>query len=317
VTGKGALIELALMTEPQMGGSYQQLLALTRWAEEIGFDAFARSDHYLDGERSAPVTDALASLAGLARDTTSIQLVVLVTPLTFRHPAVIAKTAVTIDEMSAGRLGLGVGTVWMESEHRAFGMDLHSLGERFDRFEETLGYVRASFSGAGGFSGRHYALEAIEVLPRPVGPLPIIVGGGGMRRTPSLAGRFADEYNMFACERDVFEQRVAVMRDAALEAGRNPDDIAVSIATNTLVAPTDAEFEDLIAAKAARKEMSPDEYRSHLRAHNLLHGTPEEAADGIERLRLMGVSRVYLQEFSSLGDVETEKLAAVVAAARR
>lgn len=305
------------MTEPQMGGSYEQLVTLARWAEETGLDAFARSDHYLDDERSVPATDALASLAGLARDTTSIQLVVLVTPLTFRHPAVIAKTAATIDEMSAGRLGLGIGTGWMQSEHRAFGMDLHSLGERFDRFEETLEYVRASFSGAGGFTGRHYALEAIEVLPRPVGRLPIIVGGGGMRRTPTLAGRFADEYNMFACEPDVFERRVAVMRDAAVDAGRNPDDIAVSIATNTLVAPTEAAFDELIAAKAARKRMSPSEYRSHLRSRNLLHGTPDEAADGIDRLRRMGVSRVYLQEFSSLGDVETEKLAAVVAAARR
>jgi alkanesulfonate monooxygenase SsuD/methylene tetrahydromethanopterin reductase-like flavin-dependent oxidoreductase (luciferase family) len=261
------------MVEPQLGGSYERLLALARWAEDIGLDSFARSDHYLHFGTSSPATDALTTFGGLARETERIQLVVLVTPITFRHPAVIAKTAATIDEMSGGRLGLGIGTGWMEPEHEAFGMDLPDLTERFDRFAETLAYVRAATSGSGGFRGTHYELRPIDVLPRPEA-LPIIVGGSGMRRTPTLAGRFADEYNIFTCERELFEQRVAVMRAA------------------------------------------PDEYVELLRAQNVPHGTPEEAAAGIERMAAMGVSKVYLQEMSALDDVDTAKLGSIVGAVR-
>jgi len=308
-------VRLGLMVEPQLGGSYERLLALARWAEDIGLDSFARSDHYLHFGTSSPATDALTTFGGLARETERIQLVVLVTPITFRHPAVIAKTAATIDEMSGGRLGLGIGTGWMEPEHEAFGMDLPDLTERFDRFAETLAYVRAATSGSGGFRGTHYELRPIDVLPRPEA-LPIIVGGSGMRRTPTLAGRFADEYNMFTCERELFEQRVAVMRAAALEAGRDPDTITLSLATNTIVASTEAAFREMIAPRAARREATPDEYVELLRAQNVPHGTPEEAAAGIERMAAMGVSKVYLQEMSALDDVDTAKLGSIVGAVR-
>ena len=205
-------MDLGLMVEPQVGGTYQRLLELARWSEAQGLTAFARSDHYLNGSESAHATDALTSLAGLARETERIELVSLVSPLTFRHPAVMAKSAATIDEMSGGRFALGIGTGWMEDEHEAFGIELYSLRERFSRLFETLSYVRAAFSGTEGYNGRHYDLASgIDVLPRPLN-VPIVIGGQGMQKTPALAGRFADEYNMFATDTETIETRLEVMR---------------------------------------------------------------------------------------------------------
>lgn len=194
-------MEFGLMVEPQVGGSYSELRDLARWAEDQGIDAFARSDHFLNQDASAPSTDALTTYGGLAEATHSIQLVVLVTPLTFRHPAVIAKTAATLDEMSGGRFALGVGTGWMQSEHDAFGLDLPPLAERFDRLGETLAYVHAAFTSNEGFEGRYYHLDPIDVLPRPAS-VPIVVGGSGPKKTPTYAGQFADEYNLFVTDRD-------------------------------------------------------------------------------------------------------------------
>jgi alkanesulfonate monooxygenase SsuD/methylene tetrahydromethanopterin reductase-like flavin-dependent oxidoreductase (luciferase family) len=308
-------MQLGLMTEPQTGGTYDQLLELARWAEARGLDSFARSDHYLAGSTSAHATDALTTLAGLARDTERIQLAVMVTPLTFRHPAVIAKTAATIDEMSDGRFALGIGTGWMETEHDTFGIELHDLPERFDRLAETLGYVRAAFAGSQGFQGERYGLQPVDVLPRPTGELPIIIGGGGMRLTPTLAGRFADEYNMFACETETFERRTAVMREAAGATGRDPEEIAVSFAAPTVVAATEDGFRHLVADRAARREVTPDEYLKLLRARNIPHGTPEQAAGILRQIAEMGVTKTYLHEPKPLGDIDTATLGAVVAAA--
>ena len=308
-------MQLGLMTEPQMGGTYSQLLELARWAEARGLDSFARSDHYLAGTTSAHATDALTALAGLARDTERIQLVVMVTPLTFRHPAVIAKTAATIDEMSGGRFALGIGTGWMETEHDTFGIELHALPERFRRLAETLGYVRAAFSGSQGFQGQRYELQPVEVLPRPTGALPIIIGGAGMRLTPTLAGRFADEYNMFACETEIFERRIAVMRESARASGRDPEEIAVSFAAPTVVADSEDGFRRLVADRAARRGVTPDEYLDLLRVRNIPHGTPEQAADVLRQIAAMGVTKTYLHEPDALGDVDTAKIDAIIAAA--
>ena len=189
-------MHFALMTEPQMGGTYDQLLTIARWAEDRGLVSFARSDHYYSSADPAhDATDAFATLAGLARDTETIRLCVLVSPVTFRHPAVIVKNAVTIDQMSGGRFDLGIGTGWMSEEHEAFGLNLWPMAERFGRFDDALHYVRAALGPQPArHDGTYYQLEA-DVKPGPTGPLPIIVGGTGKKRTPTLAGRYADEYN--------------------------------------------------------------------------------------------------------------------------
>jgi len=304
-------MQLGLMTEPQAGGTYERLLELARWAEANGLDAFARSDHYLDGERSAPTTDALTSLAGLARETSRIQLVVLVTPLTFRHPAIIAKTAATIDEMSGGRFALGIGTGWMEEEHEAFGIPLPDLRERFSRLYETLAYVRAAFDGSGGFRGRHYELAPIDVLPRPTGPLPIVVGGGGMRRTPTIAGRFADEYDMFVTDAATIRRRIETMQEAATAAGRDPATIRVSVMGPAVVAETDAEYQRLLADRAAKRGISVPEYVQLLEERNVPRGTAGQAREILAGLEDLGVDRYYIQRYAPLETIDTERLTAV------
>jgi alkanesulfonate monooxygenase SsuD/methylene tetrahydromethanopterin reductase-like flavin-dependent oxidoreductase (luciferase family) len=298
------------MVEPQVGGSYARLRDLAQWADGIGLDAFARSDHFLDQDRSAPATDAMTTCGGLAETTERIQLVVLVTPLTFRHPAVIAKTATTLDEMSGGRFALGVGTGWMQSEHDAFGLELPPLGERFDRLFETLGYLRAAFSSDRGFSGDYYRLDPIEVLPHPIN-VPIVVGGGGPEKTPSYAGRFADEYNMFVADEQAVRQRLGVMRQAAVEAGRSADAVSLSFVGPAVVAPDEASYRSMLHGRGARRDQSADEYESFLTERNVPHGTPDRARESVATLERLGVSRYYVQEYKDLAAIDTGSLETV------
>lgn len=308
-------MDYALMTEPQVGGSYDDLLGVAKWAESAGLVAFARSDHYLNMAESAHATDAMATLAGLARDTTSIRLTVLVSPITFRHPAIIAKTATTIDEMSGGRLELGIGTGWMQQEHDAFGLDLPPLRERFSRLYETLAYIHAAFgrSDETGFHGRHYHLDDIEVMPRPTGPLPIIVGGTGRSRTPMMAGRFAQEYNVFASSPETLAIRLGAMRDAAGSVGRDPDEILVSTMTAVYVGVDAADYEEVLGEAAASRGQTPEELAELLRKRGTPHGTADEVADHIAAWSKAGVGRIYIHDYSHLASIDTDRLDSVLA----
>lgn len=310
-------MELGLMVEPQVGGSYQQLLELAQWSEEQELDAFARADHYLNGDQSAHTTDALTSLAGLARETDRIELVSLVSPLTFRHPAVLAKTAATIDEMSGGRFALGVGTGWMEAEHEAFGIELYTLWERFSRLFETLSYLRSAFTGTDGFSGRHYHLApGLDVLPRPAN-VPIVVGGSGMKKTPTMAGRFADEYNMFATDTATIEKRLEVMRDAADAAGRKPEDIRISISSQAMIADTEKDYRTLLTERGASRNMTADEYEAFLAGRNVPRGTLDTVVDAVDNFAGIGVTRFYLQEYAALDEIDTDRIGPIFNALRR
>jgi alkanesulfonate monooxygenase SsuD/methylene tetrahydromethanopterin reductase-like flavin-dependent oxidoreductase (luciferase family) len=202
------------MTEPQLGGTYDDLLRFARHAETLELDSFARSDHLAWRGSPTAATDAFATLGGLARDTETIRLCVLVTPITFRHPAIIAKNAATIDQMSGGRLDLGVGTGWNQHEHDVLGLDFPDQSERWQRFEDSLSYLEAAFSDPSTeHRGRFYSLGT-DVLPKPSG-IRIVIGGSGPKRTPTLAGHRADEYNTFIEDPEKISARVAVMRAAA------------------------------------------------------------------------------------------------------
>jgi alkanesulfonate monooxygenase SsuD/methylene tetrahydromethanopterin reductase-like flavin-dependent oxidoreductase (luciferase family) len=301
-------MEFGLMVEPQVGGSYSELRDLARWAEDQSIDAFARSDHFLNQDASAPSTDALTTYGGLAEATHSIQLVVLVTPLTFRHPAVIAKTAATLDEMSGGRFALGVGTGWMQSEHDAFGLDLPPLAERFDRLGETLAYVHAAFTSNEGFEGRYYHLDPIDVLPRPAS-VPIVVGGSGPKKTPTYAGQFADEYNLFVTDRATLDERIGAMRSAATAAGRSADAVKVSLAGPVVVAPDEASYRAMLERRGARRGQTADEYEAFLEDRNVPHGTPDGARASIQELLSIGIGRYYVQEYRDLASIDTSTLA--------
>ncbi len=296
-------MRFSLMTEPQLGGTYDQLLAAARWAEQAGLHSFARSDHYYSSRTPTPdATDAFATLAGLARDTSRIRLCVLVTPVTFRHPAVIAKTAATIDQMAGGRLDLGVGTGWMDLEHEVFGLPFPEWNERFDRLEEALGYLAAAFGRGDGFSGNHYSLTA-EARPRPMG-IRTIVGGSGPRRTPSLAGRLADEYNHFVAPAEVIAPKVRLMRAAAAEAGRDPATVEVSVMGPVLVGSDEADYRHALAAAAASRGESPEDLEARWTAAGIPLGTRERAAATLDGLRRAGVDRYYLQ-WLDLSDLDS------------
>ncbi|MCP3994361.1 MAG: LLM class flavin-dependent oxidoreductase [bacterium] len=301
-------MEFGLMVEPQVGGTYEELSALASAAERAGFSSFARSDHYLAGDDSVPATDALTTIAGLARDTDSIKLTVLVTPLTFRHPGVIAKTAATIDEMSGGRFELGIGTGWMESEHRVFGIKLPDIRTRFSLLFETLAYVHAAVGRSeGGYTGRHFGLEDIKVLPRPI-DMPIIIGGMGPKKTPSIAGRFADEYNLFACNADDLAVRMEVMTTTARELGRDPQAVKVSITSSAILGENEAEYREALAAAAAQRDKEPKELEAILASRRMLHGTFEQAAEQINQYGEEGVGRIYIQHFEPLREIDSGDL---------
>lgn len=294
-------MQFGLMTEPQMGMTYQSLLELAVWAEKSGLDAFARSDHYSFPEITAPhATDAFATLAGLARDTERLDLVVLVSPITFRHPAVLAKMAATIDEMSGGRLRLGLGTGWMDEEHADYGLEFFDQNERFERLEEALAYVHHAFGRRPGpFHGRYYTLEETEVHPRPTGPLPIIVGGQGPKRTPRLAGVYGDEYNLIPGRPEETTARITRARAAAEQAGRDPEALLIS-AMVPVVAGTDQDaFSEILQRIAAADPFgrSANEIESGYRKRGRPVGTADEAQSAVARYVALGFDRIYVQHF--------------------
>ncbi len=301
-------MELGLMTEPQVGGSFASHVRLARWCEERDLAVFARADHYLNQAESGHALDALTALGGLARETDRVGLCVLVSPLTFRHPAVIAKSAATLDELSGGRFSLGVGTGWMEAEHEAFGLELWPLAERFARLEEALRYLHAAFGRTpGGMDGEYYSLADVAVLPRPAN-VPIVVGGGGARKTPTLAGTYADEYNQFSDSAAALTERFDVFREAAHAAGRDPDDILVSVVTQVYAGATDAEYREVLAAAAASRGVSPEEFEQRLAGRNMLHGTPSKLQEALAGFEDLGIGRVYLQFYRSLDEIGTDEL---------
>jgi alkanesulfonate monooxygenase SsuD/methylene tetrahydromethanopterin reductase-like flavin-dependent oxidoreductase (luciferase family) len=289
------MMRFSLMTEPQLGGTYDDILAAARWAESNGLWSFARSDHYYSGGHPKPdATDALTTIAGLARDTETIRLAVLVTPITFRHPAIIAKTAATLDQMSGGRFDLGVGTGWMEAEHEAFGLPFPDWSERFERMTEALSYLDEAFKGAGAaFNGDHFTLDA-DVAPIPSG-LRTIVGGTGPRRTPALAGAHADEYNHIVAPAADVEPKIGVMRRAAEVAGRDPGDVAVSMMGPVMVGRDNAEYEERLQRAAAKRDVEPAELEGRFRTSGVPVGSGDRLTEQFAELARIGIGTYYLQ----------------------
>jgi alkanesulfonate monooxygenase SsuD/methylene tetrahydromethanopterin reductase-like flavin-dependent oxidoreductase (luciferase family) len=294
-------MEFSLMTEPHMGGTYDQQLQAARWAQAEGLVSFARCDHFMSGGDPTPdATDAFAVLAGLARETEDIRLCMLVTPITFRHPAVIAKSATTIDQMSGGRLDLGIGTGWMELEHTALGIPFPDWPERWARFEEALDYLDAAFGeGHGTFHGKYYTVDA-SVEPKPEG-MRIVIGGSGASRTPTLAGSRADEYNFFLCPADIARDKIEVMRAAA---GDRP--VEATVMGPALVGRTDDELRTRLEQSAAKRGVAPADLEQRYVDNGLLVGTPDRVADTVAALEEAGVERIYVQ-WLDLGDLDGMK----------
>ncbi|MFG3698311.1 LLM class F420-dependent oxidoreductase [Micromonospora sp. NPDC047620] len=302
-------MELRIFTEPQQGATYDDLLAVARCAEDAGYGAFFRSDHYLKmGSVSGDPgpTDAWTTLAGLARDTRRIRLGTLMTAATFRLPGPLAITVAQVDQMSGGRVELGIGTGWYAEEHTAYGIPFPSLGERFDRLEEQLAVITGLWATPPGktfdFAGTYYPVSDSPALPKPVQDPrpPILLGGMGPKRTPRLAARYADEFNLpFASVEDSAAQFGRV-RDACAEAGRDPAELCWSNALVLCCGRDDAE----VARRAAAIGREPDELRA-----NGLAGTPAEVVDKIGRYAEIGSERLYLQVLD-LADLDHLELVA-------
>jgi F420-dependent oxidoreductase-like protein len=295
-------MKLRIFTEPQQGASYATLRAVALATEELGFDAFFRSDHFLAmGVPGLPgPTDSWATLAALAVETSRIRLGTLVTPATFRLPGPLAITVAQVDQRSGGRVELGLGAGWFEREHAAYGIPFPPLGERFDRLEEQLAIITGLWETAAGdtfsYAGAHYQLTDSPALPKPAQRPrpPVIVGGFGARRTPRLAAGFADEYNVSF--RTVPETAAAFdrVRAACEAAGRDPASLTYSVAHTVCCGKDEAEFR----RRAAAIGYEPDAMRAIG-----VTGTPGEVAARIGEYASIGAERVYLQVLD-LGDLD-------------
>ncbi|WP_329139153.1 LLM class F420-dependent oxidoreductase [Streptomyces sp. NBC_00670] len=296
-------MDLRIFTEPQQGADYDTLLAVAKATEELGFDAFFRSDHYLrmgDGDGLPGPTDAWVTLAGLARETRRIRLGTLMTAGTFRLPGVLAIQVAQVDQMSGGRVELGLGAGWYEDEHTAYGIPFPK--EKFARLEEQLAIVTGLWATKPGetFShhGTHYDLTDSPALPKPAqSKIPVLIGGMGATRTPRLAAQYADEFNIpFASVADS-ERQFGRVREAAQAAGRDADELTYSNALVVCVGKDDAE----VARRAAAIGREVDELKE-----NGLAGSPAEVVDKIGRYAEVGATRFYLQvlDLSDLDHLE-------------
>jgi F420-dependent oxidoreductase-like protein len=295
-------MKLRIFTEPQQGADYQTLRAVARTAEELGFDAFFRSDHYLaiGGSGRPGPTDAWATLAALAVETSRIRLGTLMSAATFRLPGPLAIIGAQVDQMSGGRVEFGLGTGWFEAEHTAYGIPFPPLGERFGRLEEQLAIITGLWGTEAGetfsFDRTYYKLTDSPALPKPAQRPrpPVLLGGAGARRTPRLAARFADEFNLpFRTVQDsaaAFER----VREACRAAGRYPASMIYSVAQTVCCGKDEAEFR----RRAAAIGREPDSMRAAG-----LAGTPGEVAAKIAEFAEIGADRVYLQVLD-LGDLD-------------
>lgn len=285
-------MDFRIFTEPQQGASYEELLAVATAAEALGFDGFFRSDHYLAmgaGDGLPGPTDAWTSLAGLARETQRIRLGTLVSSVTYRHPGILAIQVAQVDAMSGGRVELGLGAGWFEKEHRAYAIPFPE--KRFGLLEEQLEIVTGLWSTPVGerydFTGEHYTLVDSPALPKPVqSPLPVIVGGGGAKKTPALAARFATEYNTgFGSFADM-APRIARARAACEEIGRDPSSLVISMPGTVAAGATTAE------AKQRAETIGRDPGKL---ADGGFAGTASQVVDQVGALAELGITRFYFQ----------------------
>lgn len=288
-------MDFRVFVEPQQGASYADQLAVAKAAESLGYSAFFRSDHYvaMSGDGLPGPTDSWVTLAGLARETSTIRLGTMVTSATFRFPGPLAISVAQVDEMSSGRVDLGIGAGWFEAEHAGYAIPFPPLGERFDRLEEQLEILTGLWTTPVGrtfdFTGKHYTVTDSPALPKPAQTPhpPIIIGGKGAKRTPSLAARFASEFNVPFAPLDVLQTQFDRVATAVDEIGREPESMTYSACFVLCAGSDEAE----VARRAAAIGREVDE----LRSNSPLAGNPAEILDKLQPFIDAGTQRVYLQ----------------------
>jgi len=304
----------ALMIEAQQGLSYADQLALARRAEAAGFEAFFRSDHYssFPGEAGRPTTDAWAVLAGLARETERIGLGTLVSPVTFRHPGAFAKLVTTVDEMSGGRVEVGVGAGWNADDHEPLGLAFPPLEERANLLEDQLAVLNGLWAEPDGWSyaGRQVRLEGARFRPKPVDRpgrpraangavrARILIGSPGSPRAMRLAARYADELNFSSLGPNQLREKVGQLDAVCRELGRDPASLTRSVMVSALVGSSDAEVRDRRAAlfEEVGGRGDPEGWFGQ-RQHRWILGTADAARAMAERFEAAGAERIMLQDF--------------------
>ena len=288
-------MRLRIFTEPQQGASYEDLLAVAQAAERLGFDAFFRSDHYQrigEGDPGPGSTDAWLTLAAIARETSRLRLGTLVTPATFRFPGPLAIQVAQTDAMSGGRVELGMGAGWYDAEHAAYAIPFPALKDRFDMLAEQLEIVTGLWATPRGetysFDGQHYRVAASPALPKPAQQPrpPIILGGFGTKRTPALAARYADEFNMPFAPASYFTEGCDHVRRACDAIGRDSTTMRFTAAVVVAVGAN----EDEVRRRATASGQDPETGRAIAAI-----GTPNEVVDRIGEFEKAGAETVYLQ----------------------
>ncbi|EKF25407.1 putative F420-dependent oxidoreductase family protein [Mycolicibacterium hassiacum DSM 44199] len=299
-------VDFRVFVEPQQGATYADQLAVARAAEQLGYSAFFRSDHYLamSGDGLPGPTDSWVTLAGIARETSSIRLGTLVTSATFRYPGPLAIAVAQVDEMSDGRVEFGLGAGWFEPEHQAYAIPFPDTAERFERLAEQLEIITGLWTTPHGekfdFAGKYYTVVDSPGLPKPlqVPHPPVVVGGLGAKRTPALAARYASEFNVPFVRLDTLKTQYERVAAAVADAGRPADSMTYSAAFVVCAGRDEAE----IARRAAAIGREVEE----LRSNSPVVGTPAEIVDRLGPFIEAGVQRVYLQvlDMSDLAHLE-------------
>jgi len=288
-------MELRIFVEPQQGASYRQQLAVAQLAERLGFDAFFRSDHYLRMGEGNPLpgpTDSWVTLGAIARETSTIRLGTLVASATFRLPGQLAVAVAQIDDMSDGRIELGLGAGWFDAEHTAYGIPFPTLGQRFDILKEQLeiitGMWNTPLDSQYSFEGEHHTIVGSPAIPKPVqaGGPPIIMGGYGPKRTPALAAQYANEFNLPFPPLEIYRSSCDIVRAACETRGRDPESMTYSVAQVLCVGANDAE----IARRAQNIGREVEEL-----LQNGAAGSPAQVLDKIASFAEAGATRMYLQ----------------------
>ena len=299
----------------QARGSYETLLTLSKWSEQNDIERIGLPDHYIVGKQRhdknepTPALDLLTASAGLVRDTEKMVYSILVSPITFRHPSVLVKMASTINDMAKGRFRLGVGTGWLEIEHDLYGIPFPDLKTRFEMLEESLIYIREALSGNNyGFQGEYYQLEQFPVEPAALQDIPIIIGGGGKVKTPTLAGKYSEEFNIYAGPKEILAKSISLFREVAGDNGRDLKKLEITTACPPVVGLTKEGVGASLTAAAKALAQTEDEIASTWREKNYLFGTPDEVASTLSMWQEVGIEAVYLQLLSLKQDQRNETI---------
>ena len=294
----------------QARGSYDNLLSISLWAEQNDIERIGLPDHYIVGKQrhdknnAAPALDLLTATAGLVRDTDKMIYSILVSPITFRHPSVLVKMASTINNMAPSRFRLGVGTGWLEIEHQLFGIPFPNLKTRFEMLEESLIYIREALSGNNqGFQGEYYQLEKFPVEPATLSEIPIIIGGGGKVKTPTLAGKYSEEFNIYAGPKETLQNSISLFKSVVSESGREEKKLEITTACPPVVGLTKESVDNSLISAAKALIQPEDEIAKNWQDRSYLYGTPEDVVKTLSMWQEVGIEAVYLQ----LLDLEQSK----------